>query len=628
MSWLRSLETSLLKKALHAEPSEVVDAPRTDASFLKQLPLREWKLEHCPAIPYWADEYGDPSLEHIAATVINLNGRGLEATPTAYHGLSTEYTIDGQKNIAYEFLFDEPLPGGPSGQARSTASLAPPDRLPLDKRDDFTLSWTTYQDMYTDSQGFVQPFADSLKTAEAATKSFWPTIATFGLGYNLLVLAKVDAKRAKVLERELGDAWGAEKMSALQTKGLLYEIDMSILASLEPFTALDGAVRFTPGTVTLLKQDPQTKALTPVTIQISTAGSPTRVYRNRDPAWLYALQAAKTSITVWGIWLGHVYHWHIVTAAMQMTMYNRLPAGHKLYALMQPQSQSLIDFDFVLLSLLWGQISPPTPVDGYMSLLKLLDEFAKKRSFHDDDPLVELQNRGIDETDFTVNDPWDAYPVVGNLLEIWGITGDFVTAVVDGLYANDPEVANDKGLQAWMAASGDPAEGNIRGLPIPITSRAELAGVLTSILYRVTVHGAGSLNPSVNPTLTFVANFPPCLQRAEIPEPTVPVTPDDLLPLLPHTGTIGGMATFYFTFAYSQPYEALIPKGGPTADQYFTEPSCNAALVAYRTRIGDFVRDYTNAWNDALARIYGTAPGPVPKYAQNQAGQWPRSIEI
>ena len=30
-----------------------------------------------------------------------------------------------------------------------------------------------------------------------------------------------------------------------------------------------------------------------------------------DPAWLYALQAAKTSITVWGIWLGHVYHWHI-----------------------------------------------------------------------------------------------------------------------------------------------------------------------------------------------------------------------------------------------------------------------------------------------------------------------------
>jgi len=43
--------------------------------------------------------------------------------------------------------------------------------------------------------------------------------------------------------------------------------------------------------------------------------------RSASPgAWLYALQAAKTSVTVYGIWLGHVYHWHLVTAAMQMTM--------------------------------------------------------------------------------------------------------------------------------------------------------------------------------------------------------------------------------------------------------------------------------------------------------------------
>ena len=56
--------------------------------------------------------------------------------------------------------------------------------------------------------------------------------------------------------------------------------------------------------------------------------------RHDDKAWLYALQAAKTSITVWGIWLGHVYHWHIVTAAMQMTMYNHLPAGHPLWPLL------------------------------------------------------------------------------------------------------------------------------------------------------------------------------------------------------------------------------------------------------------------------------------------------------
>ena len=113
--------------------------------------------------------------------------------------------------------------------------------------------------------------------------------------------------------------------------------------------------------------------------------------------------------------------------------------------------------------------------------------------------------------------PWDAYPVVEYLLDIWEITGDYVTAVVDDIYASDTDVAQDTALQAWMSASSHPDRGNIQGLPETIQSRPELAKVLTSILYRVTVHGAGSLNPSVNPALSFVSNFPPCLQSAEIP---------------------------------------------------------------------------------------------------------------
>ena len=181
-----------------------------------------------------------------------------------------------------------------------------------------------------------------------------------------------------------------------------------------------------------------------------------------------------------------------------------------------------------------------------------------------------------------------------------------------------------------MAASVDTKEGNVQGLPTPIRTRAELADVLTSILHRVTAHGAGSLNPVVNPVLSFVSNFPPCLQSSDIPDPSTRLTTKELLALLPHTGTIGGMTTFYFTFVYSEPYAPLIPKGGPTSDPYFpkTHPNCNTALVAYRTAIDQFVNDYTTAWNQAVARIRGGAPGPVPGYAKNQAGQWPLSIEI
>ena len=318
---------------------------------MKKLPLQEWKLEHCPAIPYWADQYGDPDLEHIAATVINLNGRGLEATPTAYHGLSTEYTIDGQKNVAYEFLFDEPLPGGPPGKPQSTASQ-PPSRLALETQDDFTLSWTTYKDMYKDSQAVVQPFADSLKYAEAATQSFWPTIASVRHWRTTSSSSRRSTQSGPGHSNaELGDAWAAEEMSALQAKGLLYEIDMRILASARAVHRPRRRRALHPRHHHAAEAGPADAKRS----RRSRSRSPPRAARHASigtgtAAWLYALQAAKTSITVWGIWLGHVYHWHIVTAAMQMTMYNRLPAGHKLYALMQPQSQSLIDFDFVLLS--------------------------------------------------------------------------------------------------------------------------------------------------------------------------------------------------------------------------------------------------------------------------------------
>jgi hypothetical protein len=184
-------------------------------------------------------------------------------------------------------------------------------------------------------------------------------------------------------------------------------------------------------------------------------------------------------------------------------------------------------------------------------------------------------------------------------------------------------------LKAWINASRDPSQGNVKGLK-DVTTRDELTELLTSLLYRVTVHGAGSLSPSVNPALAFVANFPPCLQSADIPKPEDPVSPTDLLELMPHTGTIGGMTTFYFTFVYSPPYVPLIPSAGIKADPYFppSQNQCNTALFGYRQRIHDFVDAYIKDWNEALAWFSGRAPGSPPSYAANQYEQWPLSIEI
>ena len=172
-------------------------------------------------------------------------------------------------------------------------------------------------------------------------------------------------------------------------------------------------------------------------------------------------------------------------------MYNTLPPDNRLWPLLSPQSEYLIDFDFVLLMFLWGKITPPTPVYGYMPLLRLLDEYSEDRSFFADDPHSMLEQQGISAADFKVHRDWDAYPLAGFLLEIWDATSAYVTAVVGELYKTDDEVTKDAGLKAWVQASADSARGNIQGLTPPAT-RDQLVKILTSLLYRVTAHGASS----------------------------------------------------------------------------------------------------------------------------------------
>ncbi|MGH3025053.1 MAG: hypothetical protein ACRDLR_01220, partial [Gaiellaceae bacterium] len=146
---------------------------------LGKLPLRELGYYNCPAIPFWADANGEPDPTHVADTEKHLKERGGEAAP-AYAGLSTTYTIGGNKNItAYEFLYGSKLGTEPNPDS-------PLCHLPLDEAHQFTLPWTNYEDVYTESLDLRNAFSDTLKNShrDLATHSFWPTISQFGIPYN------------------------------------------------------------------------------------------------------------------------------------------------------------------------------------------------------------------------------------------------------------------------------------------------------------------------------------------------------------------------------------------------------------------------------------------------------------
>jgi Lipoxygenase len=242
------------------------------------------------------------------------------------------------------------------------------------------------------------------------------------------------------------------------------------------------------------------------------------------------------------------------------------------------------------------------------------------REFFDDDPKTELAKNGLQQDNFTKTEPWDAFPVALNLLRIWEICGRFVKVFVSNSYPHDDNVAADAALQYWMKASADPRQGHIRGLP-EMKNREALTSVLTSLIYRITAHGISRLPRTADPWLTFVANFPPCLQSTDLPRPKARLSTQQLLKYLPNIGTIADQLSFYYAFAYSKPYVSLIPAGGSDKDLYFTGGTSdprNVALIAFRNEMQKFMEDFS--------RTYRPQGFKEPHNAKLWL-QWPRNIE-
>jgi Lipoxygenase len=597
---------------------------------LPQLPTRELGLDNVPAFPI--DTAG------MLDTLFRLGIR-FKQREQALEGLSKTYTIGGKTARARDFLFGresldaeeaeqlehlrgllkgntleivpaivESITSQKESKATSRGELT---ELALDDPRQFSISWTTFPDVRSLGAQHLDDWAATVDVTQPdkATEAFWPMIATYGRAYNLLLAQKMrDAGEWREL---FGRAW-TPALDAAADAGTLYVIDLRIYENLKP-QVVAGVTRFTPSSVVVMVQDPTTKAMTPELIRVAGGDNEPTICSRRSSmttssAWVYALQAAKVSVTVFGIWLGHVYQLHLVTAAMVMTMFENLSPKHPVYRLLEPQSKYVIPFDDLLL-LGWDALPgiPPTSLATAPQLLELIDLYADGREFFDDDPTTTLERFGITETDFSVDEPWDQFPIARDLLEIWDATGRYVDTYVEHAYTTDVDVAHDEELQRWIAASGPDGDGNLRGLPSMISKDA-LKRVLHSVVHRIIAHGSSRLYSSANPALTFVANFPPVLHDATIPPPQADFDTATLLRYLPNTGSIGAMAYFYFTFWASPPYEPFVPLAGEDTDLFFDDDACNGALIELRRFIAGFVE-----------RVSPDVP---------QVWQWERHIEL
>lgn len=484
--------------------------------------------------------------------------------------------------------------------------------LSLEEPEQYAMGWTNFYHIYRDSKHLIKEYSESLKSVEAANEMFWPMIAQYGESVNLLIIKKVTPESIDELRAKFTNHW-SEEMEALTSKGLLYFIDMSLFEKFEP-KVVHAFPRFAPGSITLLKQDPKTKKITPMAVRLTTKnGKEEKMYihgKAADGAWIYALQAAKTSIYNYGVWIGHVYQWHLPVAAMKMTLFKAIKDEHPIAKLMNPMMNYVVGFDSLLV-LAWDLVSPATMLTSSEDLLKLFNIYGEDHHFLDDDPYVKLEKNHIDKEDFSLNEDWDQYKIVDYFTRFYSASHEFAKVFVSETYKNNEEIQKDKQLQRWIKLST--TEGNIKGLPEMKTKEA-LERVLASLIYRINIHGISRMIPALNPVGTFVGNYPPCLQKTDLVDPRHDLSTDELMKYMPNTGTVGEAMTFYSLFSFSAPYETAIPLGGVEYDLFFDQDPKddpkNVALIQFRLFLEDFIEKEIN-----------------PKGEYSQLMQWPRNIE-
>ena len=265
---------------------------------LPRLHLHELGLKHVPAVPV--------DIAAMLDTLVKLGIREKQGEQ-AYESLSRTYTIAGRTDRARLSVFGAQAAGANRAAARaslqaflstdpadiSLGALAerlkeqdealahganggggdPLTRLSLDDPGQWSMSWTTFPDVYGAGRPRLDEWAATVDVThpDKATEAFFPTNAREGLASNLLLKKKVDGADVVTWRELFGMHWTAALDAAAQA-GLLYVIDLRLYESLQPQTAA-GAPRFTPSTVVVLAQDAATKALTPELIRVAGGGN-------------------------------------------------------------------------------------------------------------------------------------------------------------------------------------------------------------------------------------------------------------------------------------------------------------------------------------------------------------------
>ena len=272
---------------------------------LYRLPVKFlWKLKDTPAIPL--------QILESASTLLSLNTRKKEANQ-AMIGCTHDYEvlINGEeRNVtAYNLMFGfgeqykadrkngvdvhnrneitpaqlaiklgksfftgrmSSLLGGEQDLVVNVGDMDKITQTTLTEPEQFGMSWTTANNLYNRNveKGYLERFSKTLTDADTATNEFWPLISEYGMAYNLLIAQKITKESKTDIYKYIDKHWFAELDEMIEQEEL-YAIDLMFFKFLEPQKPEGKTERFTPATLTLLRQDKETKNLIPFAIWVN-----------------------------------------------------------------------------------------------------------------------------------------------------------------------------------------------------------------------------------------------------------------------------------------------------------------------------------------------------------------------
>eukprot|EP00122_Pirum_gemmata_P016080 Pgem_evm1s15029 len=411
----------------------------------------------------------------------------------------------------------------------------------------------------------VLKIQQSFYSTKIAQDSFFESItqSAFKLSWLLRHSSKANEEEQIVISNMLKEA----RMNQNDHTDF-YFLNTESLGYLPPRKAKDKYQdRYAVGAFTLMKHDKSKKILIPVAIKLimdDNGSTLEKVYSRANSAegtWRLAMLAAKSSMTQWGILVGHVLTLHAVTSTMQTGLYNKLAPEHPLRQVLEPFSKYTLQFNYLFFT---GQNNL-----GDWTFIQEDKEFTFERHL----PLIKIYNNTYARDSFTSLRPSQYYKQHGikkDLIKDLGITTlnkdhgfettatKFARKIVNTLYSSDEEVRKDQQLKDFtqyirkVGNLGELVEGQGDS---DIDSKESLIQVLSTYFYLSIEHSTGRVKSMWGPINAAI----PCLSQNNFlkEDPKKEQSLDDIMNHMPDTGTLFTYAAFIRLFLDTAPFERM-----------------------------------------------------------------------